>query len=248
MKKILIILIPLLVLILILFIFIKLKFIPAKTLSVPESPTVVSLLSSLNQPIFRFRGKIEKIENQSLIINGEPILDLPFLATNSTAQATPKLTLQVLINSSTKINNSATNSAKLSLANLKTNQTVIVSSPTDLRNLTGNEFTADSIVLLSSPIASIQGKITDIKNDILTINTTAIPAMTIPDSKVIITAQVAKTYQIIITPDTNISTGDPLNPKSLTQKDLKIDQTILIFTEDDPIFTTQITAKSVELI
>lgn len=250
MKKILIILIPILILILVSIFVVKLKLTPPTSLNTTKNDLSISELASLNQPTFRFQGKIEKIDGQTLVVNGKPPLDNPIAATDSAAQKISKSTLQALITPETKISGfsssrAASSSAKLSLADLKINQTVTIFSSTDLRSLKGTEFTAESVLLIPTPVNTIQGKIIDIKDDTLTFETTAIPEIAIPNSKVTIPSQPSKIYQITLIKGIKISTSDPKNPKSLTQADLKANQDAIIFTEDDPLSQTQIKALKI---
>lgn len=257
MKKVLIIVLPILLLISILVYFFLFRFNQTLPVSknIQEPKVFNAALASINQPVFLFEGRIEKINDQTLTITGEPILEIPVPASGSANQNVLKLTLQALVTSATEISNSSltgttTKTTKISLADLKINQIVIASSSTDLRGLKGNEFTAESVMVRYIPVFSIGGKVMEIKDNVLTVQTFAPPSLDKSDSKTPPSSAPEKTYQVAITRDTKysaLSSDYPPKATSITKQDIKIGKDATVLTEDNPNSQTQITALSIIL-
>lgn len=175
MKKIILIVLPFVILLSAVILFTKFKDklpLPVSNPTKTVSGLPAAELKSVPDPIFRFQGRIEKIDGQILIVAGVPLPELPAAATSS-SQLVPSLTMRITINPETKISqlsttNSASNSAKLAFRDLKAGQSVIITSPNDLRQLKTAEFSAQTIELLPASPNSLQGKTVDQQVNILT--------------------------------------------------------------------------------
>ncbi len=262
MQKIVLILLPILVIALVLVFLFRAKILPFT--SRPTTPIInisgnqlsAPNLSALTQPVTRFQGKIEKVENQALVLTGRPLFDTPLESTSTAAQAILSMTTRVIINSATEINRisplppssaSASSSTKISVQDLKAGQMVNILSSTDLRNLKTAEFTAKTITLLPSPQSTIRGKISNVKSNAFALKTEATPAVPIPNTKNTIPAQAAKTYAVTITKDILILAFSSKAEKqtNLTIADLKDNDLVTVFTEDN---LNQTSIKASEII
>lgn len=201
----------------------------------PVSKPPAADFSSLEASAIRFQGTIAKIEGQILTVNGRPIYNQTAQASNSAIQTGPFVNARVTVNSGIEIKRpskikSATASANVSLQDLKVGQLVLISSQTDLKGLKTAGFTAKTITLLPENTSIIiRGKIPAIYKNSFIVETPL------------------RNYEIIITKETSIFTGNKDKIKKLTRADLKIGQDVIVNTEDDPMSAAQITAVKIEL-
>lgn len=225
----------------------------------------------LTNPVTTFSGTIDAVHGNTITVSQEMTLTQSLTAPANPSQApakpqTKKITYSVLVNDKTIINQSpetipylfkqvpvGTASAvpamtgNLQINDLKTGQFITINSTTDLRTLLGNQFTA-TLINVSSKTFFINGKITNINaQEITVLGTTS--SINMANNANLLQPTKEKEYTIVANQDTEISSINSSadltkisQPIKYSFSDLKANQQVMVYTNDDPGTTNKATA------
>ncbi len=193
-----------------------------------SNPSVSSHILALTLPITTVSGKVISVSNNSFTlqvqplssnIQGAPISPSTNSGQSSSQQKEQPITYTVMVISSTRIvqNNNplimvpavltaptpASAQPKLSIQDVKANDVVTVISTVDLRTLQGDAFEASS-VMLPSKIQTLNGTITVLGNNSLTVKGTVAGVGSVQSTQ--------QTFHVIVDNSTSISAFTPTPP------------------------------------
>ncbi len=244
---------------------------PAKTVS----PNILFI----TQPVTTFSGTVDSVSGNVITVSRMMTLSQTNYpqpgskpAVNPSPQPTPvtkKITFRVKITSNAIINlppaminylfltPTPAPAPKLTISAIKAGQTVTITSTTDLRTNTSGIITAAAI-LLNEPTA-VNGKITAVTGNVLTVKGTAFLLVPPPDPMAFPSISKEATYTVNVTGNTEISRYKPvtavptpgqvpptLEKEKLSLADLKPGLQVTVYTDQDITASQNLSALRIE--
>lgn len=212
-------------------------------------PPISSNILYLTQPVTSFTGVVEKKEADKIIVS-QTVPSIPYLQLSPTPT---KLTYTFLISKNTSFLRPPVNitflfttppplkEKKYQLNDIEVGSTVTVSVATDLRSLKQPVFEAHN-VFLSAAVNMFTGKIIDIKEGLITVDTPKNEKI-----QVHVTSQ-TEISRYVFTPPVENQSLQPVRPEKMSFKDLMVNMQATVYTNTDILTEKNLTAVRIEPI